>query len=258
MKRQSIKSLDSGDAKAEVSALARGLSLLQLVATEGPRSIKDLSAATGIPKATVSRLVGTLMAAGYLRQDDGSTLCRLGPAFVITGNAFLSDLDVREMLRPHLQNVANVAGAKVHVGIRVGLSIVVVDSVRPRDATILSYVEIGARLDLAKSAAGRAYIASLDEESRLALVEELRQAGGSSWRSTAARLDEAMAQYRQDGYSTSFGEWNPEINAIGIALRGSQGQRFVVNCGGPIYKLTPEFLHQQVAPVLLRETGKWR
>jgi len=238
--------------KADTGALGRGLALLQAIATIGPMNLKDVAAATGIPKATASRMAATLLGAGYLRQAEGSTLLRLGPAFLASGNAYLSDIDVREMLRPHLQGVANLAGAKVNVGVRNGLEIVVVDSIRPRTAAILSYVEIGARMDLATSAAGRAYIAALDAEARLAVLEELRTAGGSAWRSTAARLDDALAEYQAHGYCTSFGEWHPEINAIGVAVRGPGGERYTVNCGGPIYKLTPDLLRQQVAPALLR------
>lgn len=247
----------AADEKGEVGALARGLALLQTVANQGPMSIKDLAAATSIPKATVSRMVGTLLGAGYLRQQEGSTLCRLGPVFLAMGNAYLNDVDVREMLRPHLLGVANLAGAKVNLGVRNGLEIVVIDSVRPRNAVILSYIEIGARMDLASSAAGRAYLASMDEEARQAVMEELREAGGSSWRSTAARLADAFQEYGELGYCTSFGEWHPEINAIGVALRGPAGEGYAINCGGPVYKLTPAFLRQQVAPALLRVAGHW-
>lgn len=257
MKHDPKKQPVPAEDRSEVSALARGLTLLQLIAQSGPMAVKDLATATGIPKATVSRLIGTLLGAGYLRQDEGSALCRLGPAFLATGNAYLNDIDVREMLRPHLLAVANLAGAKVNVGVRNGLEIVVVDSIRPRNAVILSYMEIGARMDLATSAAGRAYLASLEEESRLAVLEELREAGGSAWRSTAARLEDAIAEYRELGYCSSFGEWHPEINAIGVAVRGAAGEDYAVSCGGPIYKLTPEFLRQQVAPALVRSIASW-
>lgn len=257
MKHNHIKTNETVEDKTEVSALARGLTLLQLIAASGPMAVKDLATATGIPKATVSRLVGTLIGAGYVRQAEGSTLCALGPAFLTTGNAYLSDIDVREMLRPHLLNVANLAGAKVNLGVRNGLDIVVIDSIRPHSAVILSYIEIGARMDLATSAAGRAYIASLEPEARLAVLEELREAGGSAWRSTAGRIEDAIAEFSELGYCSSFGEWHPEINAIGVAFKGAAGERYVASCGGPIYKLTPEFLRQQVAPAFVRSIANW-
>ncbi|RYY99129.1 MAG: IclR family transcriptional regulator [Comamonadaceae bacterium] len=251
------KKAASDDEKTEVSALARGLALLQVIAGTGPMTVKDLATETGIPKATVSRMVATLLTAGYLRQEEGSTLCRLGPAFLAAGNAYLGDIDLRVMLRPHMLNVANLSGAKVNVGVRSGLEIVVVDSIRPRSAVILSYMEVGARMDLATSAAGRAYIASLEEEARQEVLEELRASGASAWRSTAARMKHAVAEFHELGYCTSFGEWHSEINAIGVVVRGPAGERFSVSCGGPTYKLTPEFLRQQVAPALLRAVNDW-
>ena len=238
--------------KSDAGALARGLALMQAIATNGPMNLKDLAATTGIPKATASRMVGTLLSTGYLRQSEGSALLRLGPAFLVSGNAYLNDIDVRDMLRPHLQGVANLAGAKVNVGVRNGLEIVVVDSIAPRNAAILSYVKIGDRMDLATSASGRAYIASLNAEARLAVFEELRDARPSAWRSISSRLRDAVAEFEAHGYCSSFGEWHPEINAIGVVVRGAAGECFTVNCGGPIYKLTPDLLRRQVAPSLLR------
>lgn len=240
------------DDRNEVSALARGLQILHTVAQNGPLSVGDICAASGIPKPTVSRLVATLLASGYLRQEPGSLLCRLGPAFLMTGNAYLADLDVRAMLRPHLLDLADLAGAKVNVGVRSGLEIVVVDSIRPKASVILSYVEIGARMGLAHSAAGRAYLAAMDEDEREQALLDLRAATTSGWRSVAARLRDAAAQFAAVGYCASYGDWHPEINALGTVVKGPGNERFALSCGGPTYRLTPQFLEEVVAPALVK------
>jgi DNA-binding IclR family transcriptional regulator len=257
IKRRPAPASEPADDRTEVSALARGLALLHAIVSRGPLPMRDLAEACDLPKATVSRLVATLLGHGYLRQDEGSALLRLGPAFLAAGNAYLNDLDMRAVLRPHLLGVANLAGAKVNLGIRSGLEVVIVDSIRPHTAMILSYLEIGSRMDLATSAAGRAYLASLDDDDRAALGDDLRRHHGSAWRSLSRQLDDAVAEYRSTGFCSSFGEWHPDINAIGAVALGQAGERFLVSCGGPVHKHTPDFLRQQVAPALLRALRDW-
>src|SRR4051794_38159022 len=93
--------------KDEGRALARGLALLRAVADAGePLSNKDLADTTGIPKATVSRLAGTLQAAGLLRQAPGSERYALGPHALYLGNAYLRTFDFRQQARLHLAELA--------------------------------------------------------------------------------------------------------------------------------------------------------
>lgn len=256
MKHNPIKETVAEE-KSEVSALARGLLVVQTIVQNGPLTVGDLASSTGIPKATVSRLVGTLMGAGYLRQQQGSTLCRLGPAFLATGNAYLGDLDIRTMLRPDLLEIANLAGAKVNLGVRSGNEIFVIDSIRPRNAVILSYIEIGARMALSTSAGGRAYLASLADQTRSEVLAELQAAHGPAWHAIAKRLEAAFSEYREFGYCTSFGEWHPEINAVSVVILGTGGDRYTVSCGGPTYKLRPDVLRDQIAPALVRLSTSW-
>ena len=90
--------------KDEVSALARGLALVRSVANASqPLSNRELAEATGIPKATISRLAATLVAAGYLRQATDSERFSLGPALLELGNAYLRNFDFRNQIgRAHV------------------------------------------------------------------------------------------------------------------------------------------------------------
>lgn len=239
-------------AKDEVSALARGLALLRAVAQASePMSNRDLAGATGIPKPTVSRLAATLQAGGFLRQSADSERFTLGPALLQLGNAFLRTFDFRNHARAHLSELAEAAGANVHLAVRDGLDVVIIDALRPRTALITSRMDVGSRMEIATSAAGRAYLAALPLAQRAPLLAELRAAAGDRWPALKERLDAAAAEYFERGYCSSFGEWHPEINAVGIALHGPRGEVYAVSVGGPAYKLTQELLLERVAPKLV-------
>lgn len=236
--------------KDEVSALARGLGLLQIVADAGQAlSHRELGERAQIPKATVTRLVATLQSAGFLRLVAGDRYA-LGPGVLHLGNAYLRGFDFRQQARVHLAELAELAGANVHLGVRDGLDILLIDTLRPKAALITSRMDVGSRMAIATSAAGRAYIAAAPAEERAALMDEIRAASGSSWRRVRPRLDAALAEYAEVGYCSSFGEWHPDIHALGFPLHGSRGELYAVSVGGPAYKLPREILVQKVGPTL--------
>ena len=246
-----MKIMESTSSKEEVSALARGLALVRAVAdADGPLGNRELVDATGIPKATISRLVTTLIGAGYLRQADGSERYSLGPALLQLGNDYLRGFDFRNVARLHLAELAELAGANVHLAVRDCLDVLLIDTLRPRSALILSRMDVGSRMSIATSAAGRSYFASLAADEQRALRKDLK-ATSKNWKATEARLDESMAEYAKRGFCSSFGEWHPDIHALGFSLRGPRGELYAVSVGGPAFMLPTEMLLTKVAPKLL-------
>lgn len=242
----------SDTGKDEVGALARGLALLRAIAdADQPLSNRELADRAAIPKATVSRLTATLQAAGFLRLSADERFA-LGPAALHLGNAYLRSFDFRQQARLHLAELAEVAGANVHLGVRDGLHILLIDTLRPRSALILSRMDVGSRMAIATSAVGRAYLSALPPQERSQLIEEIRAASGEQGPDIEQRLAAALREFAETGFCSSFGEWHPDIHALGFPLRGPRGELYGVSVGGPAYKLTREMLLETVAPRLLQ------
>ena len=239
-------------AGVEVSALARGLAVLKAVGdAAGPLSNRELADATGIPKPTVSRLAATLLASGYLRQASDSERYSLGPALLDMGTRFLRHFDLRSVARPHLTALAEFAGASVHIGVRDQLDMLVIDSMRPGSALITSRIDVGSRMSIATSAAGRAYLAALPATEQRELLDQIRLASGEHWAVLEPRIVAGLEDHARLGYCSSFGEWHPHIHALGFSLRGPRGEHYAVSCGGPAYLLPREMMIGRVAPKLL-------
>jgi DNA-binding IclR family transcriptional regulator len=238
--------------KDEVSALARGLAVLRAVSlSPTPVSNRELAESTGIPKATVSRLAATLVASGYLRQQADSERFSLGAAVLDMSNAYLRNFDLRSHARLHLAEVAEFAGAAVHLGVRDGLDVVLIDSIRPHSAVILSRLDVGSRMALATSASGRAYLASMEPAQRETALEDIRAAAGKDWPAQKVRIDAALREYAQLGYCTSFGDWHHDIHALGVTVNGPRGELYAVSCGGPAYLLPKKLMRSKIAPRLV-------
>ena len=102
----------------KVNSLDRGLDVLRVIRNaDGPVRNSDIATSTGLPKATVSRLVHTLTAMGYLRRiDQGSYV--LGQASGRTGRAMLEALRL-ERYTPLFQELVASSGTYACLGMMV-------------------------------------------------------------------------------------------------------------------------------------------
>jgi len=145
-----------GRSEDEVVSLARGIDVLRRIASaDGPVSNRELSEWTGIPKATVSRITATLVSAELLLQLHDSDRFVLTAAVLELSNGFLQNFDIRARARPFLTALADRTTFSVHLAVRDRLEMVVIETIRPRSALLVSSLEVGARLDLGRTAAGR-------------------------------------------------------------------------------------------------------
>lgn len=246
------------NAKADrhfVTALARGLDVLGAFRSRDRiLGNQELARRCGLPKSTISRLTYTLTKQGYLEHaDDGSgnTGYRLGSAVLALGSAMLAGMDMRQVARPLMQELADHSRAMVSLGTRDRLSMIYVENCRSESALTLS-LDVGSRIPLATTAMGRAYLAVCGEAERSDLMERIRHLDEIAWPGVRVGIERALAEYRELGCCTSFGEWQKDVNAIAIAFRPPGGRSVMaINCGGPSFNLPREVLLREARPQLL-------
>ncbi|MDB5757469.1 MAG: IclR family transcriptional regulator [Burkholderia sp.] len=242
-----------------VTALARGLELLACFRS-GDKLLgnQELAERSKLPKSTVSRLTYTLTKLGYLQYDDQAGKYRLGTATLALGSAMLSRLDIRQMARPLMQELADFSHTMVSLGMRDRLSMIYVENCRSQAALTLR-LDVGARIPVASTAMGRAYLAEISSNERNDILERVRDLDELAWPTLRDRVMRAVDEYRTLGCCTSFGDWQPDVNAIAIAFRPSENAApLSINCGGPAFNLSPEFLLEEVRPRLIELVSQLR
>jgi DNA-binding IclR family transcriptional regulator len=238
-----------------VTALARGLDVLSAFRSRDRMlGNQELARRCGLPKSTISRLTYTLTRQGYLvpaTDGKGATGYRLGSAVLALGGAMLARMDMRQMARPLMQDLADSSQAMVSLGVRDRFSMIYVENCRSESALTLS-LDVGSRIPLAQTAMGRAYLAGCSDSERSDLMERIRAHDEAAWPVTRAGIELALAHYREHGCCASFGDWQKDVNAIAAAFRPEGGRAvMVVSCGGPGFKLSPQFLMSEVRPQLV-------
>jgi len=236
-----------------VTALARGLEILACF-RHGDRMLgnQELSKRCGLPKSTVSRLTHTLTLLGYLIYIEESAKYSLGTATLALGSATLARLDIRKLAHPLMQELADFAQCMVSLGSRDRLSMLYLDAVRGPAAVTLS-LDTGARIQIATSAMGRAYLTAIPESERHAILERVRElADPNRWPELELGVAQALRDVRELGVCCSFGDWQKDVNAIAVPVRPGGGlPPMAINCGAPAYMVSKEFLLERVRPRLI-------
>ena len=234
-----------------VAALARGLEVLACFRSgEGTLSNQEIAQRCNLPKSTVSRLTATLTRLGYLTIEEASGKYQLGVATLALGVGMLAKLDIRQIARPLMQEVADFAQASVSLAVRDRLSMLYIENCRSRAALTLS-LDVGSRIPIASSALGRAYLAEAGNSERGEVIERISELDPQTGDAIIRGLEQALLDYERHGCACSFGDWNPNVNAIAIGLKlGGRFPLMAINCGGPAFQLSPEFLLGEVRPRL--------
>lgn len=235
-----------------VTALSRGLDVLSCFRS-GSRLLgnQDISERCKLPKSTVSRLTYTLTKLGYLHYVKESGKYRLGTATLALGSAVLGRFEVRDLARPLMQELADSTGTSLALGARQRLSMVCVE-VCKGNAVLSLNMEVGMRLPLATSAIGRGYLAVCGDTERADLLDQLKELDHLTWPALKQGIDKSLALYRESGVCSSFGEWQPDVNGIAVGFRPGNGlPPMAINCGAPAFKVSQEYLLNDVRPRLV-------
>lgn len=154
-----------------VSVLDRILAILDAVReVHGSSTIAQLAVITGIPKSTVSRLVGDLVRQRYLVRNDGTV--EIGLRLFELGARASTPLRLRAAAMPVLAELYNATGEHLNVAVSEGDHMLSVISVRGRLSPAPSWA--GARVPSATTALGKAVLAFADEDAGLTgIIAEL-------------------------------------------------------------------------------------
>lgn len=233
-----------------IEALARGLNVLRAFQPgDGFLGNQEISARTGLPRSSVSRITYTLTELGYLSYSERLEKYQLDSGVLALGYAFISNLAIRRIARPLMQELARQTDTAVGLASRDRLDMIYVEYCAP--ATVTTFrSEIGDRVPLPTSAIGRAYLAALPADEREYFLSHVKQKAGRDWPALRERLQEAVEFYQQHGFCCVIGEWNRDVNGVAVPLVMNQGTIFSFNCGGPAYRLKEDYLQREVAPQL--------
>jgi len=215
----------------------------------------EISNRCGLPRSTVSRLTHTLTRMGQLVYLPRDQKYRIGPSAVAMSTSMMKGLQLRNLIKLRLQDVAEHLPGTVGFVIPDRFHLVYLEYARAANALGLHDVT-GSRIAMATTAAGHAYTAALAPEIGDALLAEMEREIPDVAKVLQPRIENNRRFLREHGYVVACGLWSPHINALAVPLWSPQYQTFVVVTIGLLAAMYDERrLHREVAPPMI-ELGR--
>ena len=192
-------------------------------------------------RSTAYRLLSMLEDHRFAKQDPATKVYAAGPALLEAGLSALASIDIRAVARPALEQLVADVDETVHLVILQGSSVLFLDSVETARP-----VRVGARIGNVMpahcTASGKAILAQLTPDQVRALHPDGRLERMTD-RSLPGRseLDADLELVRTRGFATNFGESEPDVAAVAVAIPGQVGNRRAsITVSAPIGRLTPD------------------
>ena len=235
-----------------IAAVTHAIDILRCISmSPEPLGINEIARRLGLHKSSISRLVATLAAARLVEREDPSGRIKLGTGLVLLAAPILSELRIRDLVRPALLALAAKSGETASYNIWDGSDAVTIEQV-PGPGAVRIFAEPGRHDPGHCTACGKILLAYEPAE-----VIDAYCKGDHFKRyndrtiTVAAELKAELAIARQRGYALNMGELESDVSAISAAVRDTQGIVVgSVTLTVPSYRFAPERQQDLIAMVV--------
>jgi DNA-binding IclR family transcriptional regulator len=233
-----------------ITALQRGLRLLQLF-SESPQGLtaKHVAGRSRLPVSTVHRFLANLEGTGFLNCS-GDGVYHLGIACFAIGQAALSQLDIRRVSLPYLQELNRQTRETIHLTVRHGLSAVYVEKLdSPEQLRIHS--RIGAAVPLYCTAVGKVMLAHMPDDERERVLPQLGlKRLTPNTVGNLQELDAELYRVRKNGYACDLEENELHIRCVAAPIWDhAGGVNASLSITAPVVRMAVTRL-RQLAPLI--------
>ena len=209
----------------------------------------ELAERTGLSAATVSRLTQTLVTSGFLAHDRRARAYRLAAPVLSLGHAMRAASPVLKAATPLMREASNKLRVNIGLASADRAEMVYLESIRYNRKASLRTIVAGQRVPIELTSLGRAYLATLDEAARDALLAGImRGYRSASWKPVIADIGKAIAKVASAGYCLA--SWQPGVVAMSTPLALPAGATLALNLS-LITDETQAWVERRHGPALL-------
>jgi DNA-binding IclR family transcriptional regulator len=184
--------------------------------------VTDIAQRTGLPVATVSRLVAELVDHGLLARNGDRTV-RIGMRMWELATRASPTLTLRDAAMPFMEDVHAVVGNHVQLGVLEGEDVLFVEQLSAHHSAISS-THLAGRLPATRSTCGLVMLAFGHPQLAESAVERLDGDAGSNEIGSAAELRAQLTTIRRDGYALCRARINRESMGVAVPVRDPRGE----------------------------------
>jgi DNA-binding IclR family transcriptional regulator len=225
-----------------VQSVERAIAILKSFSQEKPeRGVNELSRELGLHKSTVSRLMITLERGGLLSRNQETERYQLGVDLIGMAAQVVSYMDVRQIARPFLRQLAETCQETVNLAVLDAGQIVNLEQFVPPARQVKNIGWVGRRMCPHCTAAGKVLLAHLSQDEFDRIVQAGLERFTSRTITAPHELQQELLQVRKQGYAISREELEEGLNVVAAPIYDHTGQvTAAVSVAGPAYRVTPE------------------
>lgn len=212
-----------------IQSIEKAFALLERFShREKEYSVTEISQALGLPRSTISRIIGTLVRLGYLKQNSESKRYGLGLKFLYLASIVQESFILRDIATPVLHRLRDLLGETVYMDVRDGCDRVCIESFQGLEQ-VRTIVEVGQRAPLYIGADSLMLLASLSKEEIDDYLKTVELVPYTE--NTIVNADVLVAKIveaKENGYTYSVGQYHPGSACISAPVKDRTGK--VVAC----------------------------
>ncbi|MGI6285052.1 IclR family transcriptional regulator [Neomoorella humiferrea] len=234
-----------------VQSIERALDILEVFSYSSPElGLVEISKKVGLSKGTTYRIVYTLMKRGYISQENQSGKYRLGPKTFEIGSVVMSQMEIRKVAHPYLEELRDITGETVHLVIQDKGEVLYLDKVDSTRAIRMNSF-IGQRLPMHCTAVGKVLLAELPEIEVNYICNMKGMTRSTS--KTITNLDmlkRHLKIVKEQGYALDDEENEEGLRCIAAPIRDCNGKVIAaISISAPVMRLNNDRIPEMVKAV---------
>lgn len=194
---------------------------------------KEISQKLGYAASSTFELLKTLVENGYLQMNENKKYF-LGAMLIRLGNIVNDNLDLKNIIKPHLVELMNILLETIFLGMLSKNSIIYIDKVRSNQ-TVATNANVGSLKPLYCTGLGKIILAFMKEEKLHEVLEEIEfrkytknTIGGKE------QVIEKLKEYKNQGYAIDDEEIEEGLWCLAVPIYDSKGEvNLAISVSGP-------------------------
>ena len=225
---------------------------LELLIDKGECGLIEISKELDINKASIHRLLQSLMMMGYVNQDKNSLKYR--PSFKICAlsSKILEKNDMATICRPYLKKISEYTNETVHLVKLIDNTAVYIDKVEASSNSIRLISKIGKAIPLYCSGVGKAMLAYMSDEK----IEDIFKSSDIKTYTNNTIVDietllKTINNVRNNGYALDNEEMEKGVKCIAIAINDFENKpTYAISISAPKDRMTSANINKYAAYLL--------
>lgn len=220
--------ITSGRTGRQAGGVVRAIRLLDLIISEGPLRFAQLEELSGLPKATLHRLLNELAEERLIQLDDRSLTWSFGYRILEMANKIWTRSDIRVLARDQLIALNALSGETVQIAVLADTHVVVIDHVES-NKSVRHSISVGNREPVYCTGTGKVLLAWCEQSQKSDIISRISFARYTPNTITDhAALHKELAKVSQQGFAIDAEERflgsqciaAPVVDSTGLAIAG--------------------------------------